>query len=82
MSQGWSGALANNQETFLVFESIIVWIAGAVLLGFHPGFAYVFMRQLELRLRDSSGPMISAVELEEGVRSKNKSKSGLNSRDS
>lgn len=78
MSQGWGGSLAHNQEMFLVFESIIVWIAGAVLLAFHPGFAYVYMRQLEVRLRDSGGPMIGGVELEEGV----VGKGGLTSRDS
>lgn len=78
MSQGWGGPLAHNQETFLVFESIIVWTAGAALLAFHPGFAYVFMRQLELKIGGPGGVLISGVELEEGVASKK----DLRSRDS
>ena len=73
MSQGWDGALAHNQETFLVFESIMVWGAGAALLSFHPGFAYVYMRELQERLgRDSTGPMMvgghgEELELEVGA---------------
>lgn len=79
MSQGWSGALARNQDTFLIFESIFVWLAGVVLLVFHPGFAYVYMRQLNTRLRDSGGPMIDGVELEEG---RGNVKGGLSSQSS
>jgi hypothetical protein len=54
MGEGYNGPLIKNQHTFLVFEGILVVLAGGTLLAFHPGFSYAYMRRIQTRIRDST----------------------------
>ena len=40
LSQGFSGALANNQVTFMVLDGVMIILASLALTVYHPGIAF------------------------------------------
>jgi len=61
MAQGFDGPLSKNQITFMIFESVLIVLAGGVLLVFHPGFSDDFAKKSENHTKEQSDS--SAIEV-------------------
>lgn len=65
MAQGFEGPLSKNQITFMIFESVLIVLAGGVLLVFHPGFSEDFAKKRENHTKERSDS--SAIEITDGA---------------